>query len=60
MDFRKVFDTMDRGWCLLILGDAGVGLKVLCLTCAFWDKSIIICRASSYHDSPFSAKHGVH
>ena len=39
--------------------DAGVGLKALRLIRIFWDKGILVCRASGYHGSPFSAERGV-
>ena len=59
LDIHKAFDAMDRGRCLQILEDAGVGPKALRLIRTFWDKVILVCRASGYHGSPFSAKHGV-
>ena len=59
LDLRKAFDAMDRGRCLQILEDAGVGPKALRLIRAFWDKAILVCRASGYYGSPFSAERGV-
>ena len=59
MDLRKAFDTMDKGRCLQILEEAGVGPKALCLIRTFWDKTILVCRTSGYHGSPFIAKHGI-
>ena len=59
LDLRKAFDAMDRGRCLQILEGAGVGPKALRLIRTFWDKAILVCRASGYHGSPFSAKRGV-
>ena len=48
LDPRKAFDAMDRGWCVQILEDAGfgVGTKALRLIRTFWDKAILVCRAS--------------
>ena len=59
LGLRKAFNAMDRDWCLQILEDTGVRPKALRLICTFWDKAILVCRASGYHDSPFSAKRGV-
>ena len=47
---------MDRGRCLRILEDAGAGPKALRLLRTFW---VLVCRASGYHDSPFSAERGI-
>ena len=51
---------MDRGRCLQILEHAGVqaNAKALHLIHAYWEKSVIVCRVSGYHNSPFSAKRG--
>ena len=39
--------------------DASVGPKALRLIRTFWSKAILVCRASGYHGSPFSAERGV-
>ena len=59
LDLRKAFSAMDRGRCLKILEDSGMGLKVFRLIRAFWEKSVLFCRASGYRGRPFSAKRGV-
>ena len=52
---------MDRGRCLQVLEHAGMqaNAKALHLIHAYWEKSVIVCRVSGYHNSPFSAKCGV-
>ena len=50
---------MDRGRCLQILEDGGVRPKALRLIRTFWDKAILVCRASRYNGNPFSAERGV-
>ena len=42
---------MDRGWCFRI--------QALRLIRTIWDEAILVCRASGYHGSPFSAERGV-
>ena len=46
LDMRKAFDAMDQGRCIGILEGAGVGPKAVRLIKAFWDKAILVCRAS--------------
>ena len=50
---------MDRGRCIGILEGAVVGPKAVRLIKAFWDKAILVCRASGYYGRPFSAGRGV-
>ena len=38
---------MDRGRCLDILRNAGVGPKTIRILKAFWDKADLACRASA-------------
>ena len=41
LDSRKAFDAMDRGRCLAILEDTGVGPCALCLIKFFWDNEVL-------------------
>ena len=59
LDLCKTYDVMDRSRCLLILKDRGVGFKTFRLIQRFWDKGILICRASGCYGEPFKAKRGV-
>ena len=44
LDLRKAFDAMNRGRCLQILEDAGVGPKALHIIRTFWAKATLHCR----------------
>ena len=50
---------MDRGRCLNILRDAGVGLKTIRILRAFWNKAELACRASGYYGRIFKEWKGV-
>ena len=58
LDLRKAYDAMDRGRCLDILRDAGVGPKTIRILKAFWDKAELACRASGYYGRVFKAWRG--
>ena len=59
LDLRKAFDAMDRGRCLAILEDAGVGPCALRLKKSFWDNEVLVCRAAGYYVRPFKLERGV-
>ena len=59
VDLRKAYDAMDRGRCLKILRDAGVGEKALCLIARFWRDAELVCRAGGRYGRPFKALRGV-
>ena len=59
LDLRKAFDAMDRGRCLAILEDAGVGPCALRLIRSFWEQEVLVWRATGYYGSPFRVEHGV-
>ena len=59
LDLRKAFDAMDRGRCLEILGDAGVGPCALRLIESFWKNELLVCRASGYYGRVFQSERGV-
>ena len=59
LDLRKAFDAMDRGRCLAILEDAGVGPHALRLLRTFWERETLVCRAAGYYGVPFRAERGV-
>ena len=59
LDLRKAYDAMDRSRCLLILKDCGIGFKTLRLIQRFWDKGILIWKASGCYGEPFKARRGV-
>ena len=50
---------MNRGRCLQILEDCGVGPKAQRLIKTFWDNSVLICKVSGYYELPFKAGRGV-
>ena len=41
LDLRKAYDAMDRGRCLQILQDCGVGPNARRLVKAFWDNGVL-------------------
>ena len=43
IDLKKVFDAMDRGRCIAILRDRGVGEKALRLITIFWKEAVLVC-----------------
>ena len=59
INLRKAFDAMDRGHCLEILALHGVGPKMLCLICNFWDLATNVCQAKGNYGRPFKAGRGV-
>ena len=59
LDLRKAFDAMDRGRCLKILEGYGVGPNMLRLIKLFWDRAVLVCRASGVYGEPFLAGRGV-
>ena len=59
LDLRKTYDAKDRGRCLDILREAGVGPKTIRILKAFWDKAELACRASGYYGRIFKAWRGV-
>ena len=59
IDLSKVYDPMDRGRCLEILGHCGVGEKALRLIARFWRDAELVCRASGYYGRHFLAIRGV-
>jgi hypothetical protein len=59
LDLKKVFDSMDRERCLLILEGYRVGPRVIRLIQNFWRNAVLVCRASGNYGSPFCAGHGV-
>ena len=42
-----------------ILQDCGVGFKTLRLIQRFWDKGVLVCKASGCYGDPFKARRGV-
>ena len=50
---------MDRGRCLEILEDCGVGPKAKRLIKAFWDNGVLVCKAPGCFGLPFKAGRGV-
>ena len=59
LDSRKTFDAMDRGRCLTILEDTGVGPCTLRLIKSFWDNKVLVCPAAKYYGRPFKSERGV-
>ena len=59
IDLRKAYDAMDRGRCLDILRDCGVGEKALRLIARFWRDAELACRVGGYYGRPFQARRGV-
>ena len=59
LDLRKTYDAKDRGRCLDILREAGVGPKTIRILKAFWDKAELACRASGYYGWIFKAWRGM-
>jgi hypothetical protein len=59
LDLRKAYDAMDRGRCLKILRDVGVGEKTLRLLSRFWRESVMVCRAAGFYGTLFKARRGV-
>ncbi len=59
IDLRKALDTMDCKRCLNLLWAYGVGPKMLRLIKAFWNQSILACRACGNYGRTFSAKRGM-
>ena len=59
LDLRKAFNAMDRGRCLAILNDAGMGPYALLLIQSFWDNEVLVCRAAGYYVCPFKSERGV-
>ena len=59
LDLRKAYDAMDKNRCLKILHDCGVVFKTLRLIQCFWDKDVLVCKASSCYGELFKARRGV-
>jgi hypothetical protein len=59
IDLRKAFDAMDRGRCIQILRDRGVGEKALRLITTFWREALLACRAGGSYGRVFKALRGV-
>ena len=59
IDLHKAFDAMDRGRCIQILRDRGVGEKALRLIARFWKGAQLVCRAGGSYGRKFSAYRGV-
>jgi hypothetical protein len=59
IDLRKAYDAMDRGRCLEILRDYGVGPNIVRLLETFWDLAVLVCRAMGRYGEPFQAERGV-
>ena len=59
IDLRKAYDAMDRGRCLEILEEYGVGPNMLRLIRFFWDYADLVCRAVGNYGAPFKAHRGV-
>ena len=55
IDLRKAYDAMDRGRCLEILEEYGVGPNMLRLIRFFWDYADLVCRAVGNYGAPFKA-----
>ena len=56
---RKTYDAMDRGRCLEILGEYGVGPNMLRLISYFWDNVELVCQAGGCYGGPFKAHQGM-
>ena len=59
IDLRKAYDAMDRGRCLQILKDRGVGKKTRRVISQFWVGAELVCKAGGSYDRPFKALCGV-
>ena len=59
LDLRKAFDAMDRGRCLEILEEVGMGPCALRLINSFCDHELLVCRASGYHGRVLKSERGV-
>ncbi len=59
LDLKKVFNSMDRERCLLILRGYGVGPKMIRLIQNFWENAKMVCRASVNYGMPYQAGRGV-
>ena len=53
IDLNKVFDTMDRERCLMILKAHGVREKSLQLISQFWTEAMLTCRAGGSYGRMF-------
>ena len=59
IDLNNAYDAMDREWCLYILEGCGVVPRTLWLIWHYWDKLVLMTRASGYYDEPFKGIWGV-
>ena len=50
---------MNRGRCLHILRNCGVGEKAIRLISRFWKHGLLVCRAAGFYGRPFRARRGV-
>ena len=55
LDLKKAYDAMDRGRCLEILEDCGVGPRARRLIQQFWELGEMARRASGYYGRVFTA-----
>ena len=58
LDLKKAYDAIDRGRCLDILEDCGVGPWAQRLIEWFWEFWEMACRASGYYGRVFKASRG--
>jgi hypothetical protein len=59
LDLKKVFDSMVRERCLMILEGYEIGPRMIRLIRNFWRNAVLVCRASGNYGSPFCAEHGM-
>ena len=59
MDLKRAYDAMDRGRCLKILRNVGIGEKTLRLFSRFWRESQMVCRAAGFYGTLFKARRSV-
>ena len=59
LDLHKVYDTLDRLWCLEILEGYGVGPQDRIVLRAYWVKMKMVARAGVYDGDAFKGAWGV-
>ena len=59
IDVRKAYNSLDRGRCMEILRDYGLGPKLQRLLQRYWDGQKVVTKAGKYCERLFSTGRGV-
>ena len=59
VDIHKVYGSLDKYQDLMILEGCSVGLCVRQLLAVYWDRAVVMARASGYYGYPFKCYRGV-